>query len=269
MSDSTSNPPDSQSTIDWWKGSKQVEVWLTLAWFDILLRYRRSVLGPFWLTLSMGAMIIGMGPLYAALFKVDLNKFFPHLALGLIFWTYFSSIVNESCTNLISASSYLKNAYFPISLFVWRLTARITIQLFHHIIIFIPIAIWFKIIPQKDSLLIFILSLSIVIVNAHAIGITLGVLCARFRDMIQIISSAMQLIMFMTPIFWLPESLPDRAKLLLLNPFAMTLELLRAPILGNPISNWTWMGVFICTIINLIVAYITYKVTYRKIVYWL
>ena len=68
---------------DWWDGTRRTDIWWTLAWFYIVLRYRRSMLGPLWLTLSMGAMIGGMGPLYASIFGTELSKFFPHLTLGI------------------------------------------------------------------------------------------------------------------------------------------------------------------------------------------
>jgi lipopolysaccharide transport system permease protein len=51
-----------------------------------VLRYRRSMLGPLWLTLSMGVMIGGMGPLYSVALRHRTVEFFPHLALGVIFW---------------------------------------------------------------------------------------------------------------------------------------------------------------------------------------
>ena len=35
---------------DWWEGTRRTDIWLTLAWFDIVLRYRRSMLGPLWIT---------------------------------------------------------------------------------------------------------------------------------------------------------------------------------------------------------------------------
>ncbi len=88
---------------DWWEGTRRIDIWWTLAWFDIVLRYRRSTLGPLWLTLSMGAMIGGMGPLYASLFGTELSKFFPHLALGIIFWTFFSVTVIDSGDAFVNA----------------------------------------------------------------------------------------------------------------------------------------------------------------------
>jgi lipopolysaccharide transport system permease protein len=126
---------------DWWEGTRRTDIWWTLAWSDIVLRYRRSMLGPLWLTLSMGAMIGGMGPLYSSLFGTELSKFFPHLALGIIFWGFFSSMVTDSCNSFVSSANYLKQGYFPISLFVWRSMARNIIQFAHQIVLYIPVAL--------------------------------------------------------------------------------------------------------------------------------
>ena len=76
-------------------GARNYPVWWILAWQDIRQRYRRSVLGPFWITLTMMATIAGMGPLYAALLKIDARDFIPYLALGLIAWGLVSSIILE------------------------------------------------------------------------------------------------------------------------------------------------------------------------------
>ncbi len=56
----------------------------TLAWLDIKLRYRGSLLGPFWLTLSTGVMVGSMGVIYAGLFKINLHDYLPFLALSLV-----------------------------------------------------------------------------------------------------------------------------------------------------------------------------------------
>src|SRR4051812_19962281 len=92
--------------VDWWEGTRRTDIWWTLAWYDIVLRYRRSMLGPFWLTLSMGVMIAGMGPLYSSLFNTKLSTFFPHLALGIIFWGFFSAMVSDCCNAFISSANY-------------------------------------------------------------------------------------------------------------------------------------------------------------------
>ena len=117
---------------DWWSGTRNAELWWTLAWYDVVLRYRRSMLGPLWMTISMGLMLLGMGPLYSSLFKVPLGQFFPHLALGIIFWNFFTTTINDGCSVFIAAAPYLKQAEFSGSVFVWRSLARNLIALAHH-----------------------------------------------------------------------------------------------------------------------------------------
>jgi lipopolysaccharide transport system permease protein len=267
MTASTSNLHRS-AVQDWWDGTKRTDVWWTLAWYDLVLRYRRSLLGPLWLTLSMGIMILGMGPLYGSLFKVDLVRFYPHLALGIIFWTFFSGIVTESCNVLISSSNYLKQGYFPISIFVWRSISRNVMQLAHHIVLYIPIAIWVGK-PLSWSAWLAVPALFLVIINAQALGLLLGLICARFRDVIQIVTSTMQLLMFLTPVFWLPESLPGRAQFVLLNPFAQMLDVLRTPLMGGTVSTNTWLGLLAWTALNIFLAAVVFSRLRRRVVYWL
>jgi lipopolysaccharide transport system permease protein len=259
----------SQSAVrDWWDGTKKVEIWFTLSWFDILLRYRRSMLGPFWITLSMAAMIAGMGPLYSSLFGTDLKKFFPHLALGLIFWSLLSSVINDSCSTLIGAQNYIKQSYFPIAIFIWRNLSRNIIQFLHHIILYIPVAWWAGIQLDAASFLVFP-ALLVFLINAHALGIVLGLLCTRFRDVTQIVVSVMQMLMFLTPVFWLPESVPDRAKYILWNPLAEMLDLLRRPLMGEiaPLGNWIGMAIWsTLTITSACILFTKYR---RRVVYWL
>jgi lipopolysaccharide transport system permease protein len=253
---------------DWWEGTRRTDIWWTLAWFDIVLRYRRSMLGPFWLTLSMGLMIGGMGPLYASLFGTTLSKFFPHLALGIIFWTFFSSMVSDSCNAFINSANYLKQGYFPISLFVWRSMSRNLIQFGHQIVLYIPVAIWAGI-SLKSSALLVVPAFVVLLINAHALGLLLGLICTRFRDVAQIVTSVMQMAMFLTPVFWLPESLPDRAKYILWNPMAQMLELLRAPLMGNVAPMYNWFGIMGWTVFCVAAAAVLFSKYRRRVVYWL
>ena len=253
---------------DWLEGTRRTDIWWTLAWFDIVLRYRRSMLGPLWLTLSMGAMIGGMGPLYSSLFDTELSKFFPHLALGIIFWTFFSSMVNDSCNAFISSGNYLKQGYFPISLFVWRSMSRNLIQFGHQIVLYVPVALWAGVSLKMDALL-FVPAFLLLLINAHALGLALGLVCTRYRDVAQIITSVMQMLMFLTPVFWLPESLPDRAQYVLWNPFAQMLDLLRAPLMGGVSDTHNWTGILIWTVVNIIASAWLFSKYRRRVVYWL
>ena len=253
---------------DWWEGTRRTDIWWTLAWFDIVLRYRRSMLGPLWLTLSMGAMIAGMGPLYSSLFGTDLSKFFPHLALGLIFWSFFASLVTEGCSAFVTSAHYLKQGYFPISLFVWRSMSRNLIQFLHQIVLYIPVALWAGISLSWSSLLVFP-ALILLLINAHTLGIALGLVCTRFRDVAQIVTSVMQMLMFLTPVFWMPDSLPGRAQYILYNPLAQMLDLLRTPLMGGEASLHSWIGIAGWTTLSVVGSTLLFKKYRRRVVYWL
>ena len=63
----------------------------TLGWLDIKLRYRGSILGPFWVTMSTGVMVGALGLVYSTLFQQDMHDYLPYLALSLVLWTALSS----------------------------------------------------------------------------------------------------------------------------------------------------------------------------------
>lgn len=254
--------------VDWWEGCKEIKIWLSLAWFDIVVRYRRSTLGPWWITISMALVISGMGPLYAGLFGLELSKFFPYMALGIIFWTLFSSVVNECATAFLASSNYLKQAEFSPVIFIWRALARCIIQFLHQIVIYIPIAIYLKI-DVNENIFYFIPGIILFIINAHFVGLFLGIICTRFRDFTQIVTSLMQLMMFLTPVFWMAESLPERAKIILWNPFSQMLDLLRNPLLGMSVPFDSWVGVSCVTLINVVLGFCVYAKFKKRIVFWI
>ena len=252
---------------DWWEGTRNAELWWTLAWYDVVLRYRRSMLGPLWLTLSTGALLVGMGPLYSALFKVPINRFFPHLTLGIIFWTFFTSTINDGCTVFINGALYLKQPGFSPSALVWRSLARNMLQLAHTFVLYLPVAVWAGI-PLSSRMLLFLPGLAVVIVNLHAFSITLGIICARFRDVTQIVSSMLQLLMFLTPVFWFPSSLPGRSHAILYNPLAQLLDVVRLPLLGDSPAPGTVRFLMVFTLVNVGIAAAVYRLNRRHLVYW-
>lgn len=261
-------PNHAAAARDWWNGTLKAELWWTLAWYDILLRYRRSLLGPLWLTISMGMLLIGMGPLYAFLFRVPLERFFPHLALGIIFWTFLTSTLLDGCNVFIGAAPYLKQSDSPGSVFVWRTLARNLIQLAHHLILYVPVAIWAGL-AWSPRMLFFLPGMILLLVNLHAAMITLGIACARFRDLILVVTSLFQLLLFLTPVFWFPESLPDRARFVLYNPLAQLLDVVRMPLLGAAVASGTWWFLLYLTLLNVAVAALLYLTKRQQLVYWI
>ena len=87
--------------------------------------------------------------------------------------------------------------------------------------------------------------------------------------MTQIVTSVMQMLMFLTPVFWLPESLPGRARYILYNPLAQMLDLLRTPLMGGEASSHSWIGILGWTVVCVTGSALLFAKYRRRVVYWL
>lgn len=227
-------------------GIKQYPIWSALAWQDIRQRYRRSVLGPFWITLTMMATIAGMGPLYAALLKFDAHDFIPYLSLGLIAWGLISNVMLEGCQTFTAADNMIHSVRLPMSMYVFRMIFRNVIIFFHNILAYAPFAIYLGIQPTWLWLMA-LPGMVMVVVAGVPVALILGIFCARFRDMQQIVASVVQLTFFVTPILWKPELLGSRIFIANFNPLYLFIEVVRAPVYGYLPGAKIYLGVAVVT----------------------
>lgn len=244
-------------------------IWFLLSQQDIQMRYRRSTLGPFWITLSVAITIYSMGFLYGKLFHIDLNHYYPFLATGMISWALIASLIMDGTNIFIESESFLKQMKQPYFTFILRVVTRNFVIFFHNVLVLVPIAIFFDLNINFYTLLVF-WGLFIIWLNAIFYGLILAILGTRFRDLSQLVNSLMQVIFFLTPVMWIPSTLPPRDQFFIkLNPFAQFLELLRNPLLGSAPSAYSILFTLCVTLIGLILAFIIFKKFRARIVYWL
>lgn len=255
--------------LDLHNSLKLFPLWRALAWNDVLSRYRRSILGPFWITLSMAITLLAMGPLYGGLFNQSLREFMPHLTLGLVFWYYCSGIINDSSVAFSEAAAIIRQTPLPFPSYILRVTWRQFLIFLHNFCV-APLIFIFCSTPWQLSMLLVFPALVVTTLFCCSLGLIVAILCTRFRDMGPIITSVMTLLFFITPIIWQIELLPEnRQWLAQLNPFTHYLELLRSPLLGKIPTYDQW---FVASSLALICGYLALclnrKVSHR-IAYWI
>ncbi len=257
-----------QDIID---GVKNWRIWSMLAWQDIKLRYRRSILGPFWLTLSMAITVYSMGFLYARLFHTELAKYFPFLVAGMLSWTLISTLVTEFTDGFITSDSFIKQIKLPYSLYIHRIAARNIIIFFHNSIVIIPIMIIYHTYATVNfCTLLMIPSLLLLHVNAISYGLILAMIGSRYRDVSQIIKSLVQVTFFVTPIMWNPDVLGASHQWIVnINPFYAFLELVRQPLLGNLPTLNNFIVAIITTLLGIAISTKMFTRYRTRIVYWL
>lgn len=252
-------------------GVKKWRIWLLLAYHDIKLRYRRSILGPFWITLSMAITVYSMGYLYGHLFRIPIAEYFPYLVSGMLAWSLISNTLNELVDTFSLSEIMLKQLKLPYSLYVHRIAARNIIIFLHNLLVIVPILIIFHQTIKVDwHLLMLIPNLFIIYVNAICYGIILAMLGARYRDIPQVIKSLITVVFFITPIMWKLDILPPQKRFIVfLNPFYSFVELIRAPLVGYLPSLLNIGMVLMVTFIGLISSYVLFTARRVRIIYWL
>jgi homopolymeric O-antigen transport system permease protein len=243
-------------------------LWWTMAWNDIKMRYRRSVLGPYWLTLSLGISVGAMGFLYAKLFKIEAQRYVPNLTVGLLAWGYVSGVVNDGCTSFMLSENFIKQIRLPSSTFIYRIICRNLIILGHNAIVYVLVALYFQIVPTWNTLLL-IPGLAMVLLTSVWVGLLLGLICTRFRDVPQLVNSLLQLLFFVTPIMWMPELLGQRMYVVQFNPGYHIVELMRAPLLGNAPSEIAWLYVAGMTVVGGLGTFVVFRHYRNRISFWL
>jgi ABC-2 type transport system permease protein len=254
-------------------GWKQRALWGHLGWQDIKQRYRRSVLGPLWISISMGVIALGLGILYSLLFQVDLATFLPHVAVGLLIWNFISACVLEGSEVFIANEGLIKFLPAPLSLHVYRLVWRQTLFFLHNLVIWAILMIVFPH-PLGWSLLLAIPAFALLAINGGWIAILSGILATRFRDIPPIIASVVQLLFYLTPIVWSVDILGDnpavqeRARLVEINPVFHFVEILRRPMLGQETVWHYWIVVGVITVVGWAAGLVCMRNYRARVAYW-
>jgi ABC-2 type transport system permease protein len=294
-------PPPFRSYRSWgraWQdiveGFKQRELWGHLGWQDIKQRYRRSVIGPLWITLSMAITAAGLGWLYSQLFGAPIGTYIPYLTVGFIVWNFMLGCLTEGTDTFIRNEGLIKHLPAPITVYALRTVWRQTLLLAHNMLVYVAIVIvfWSSLAPPYQitrsaeavwqpgldwSVLVAIPAFVALAINGGWVVILFGIIATRYRDIPPVIQSLTQLLFFMTPIVWSTDQLHViadggdigwKAFVAELNPLYHYMQILRAPLIGNAQSwhHWAVVGGF--TVVGWSLALLAMRNYRARISYW-
>jgi ABC-type polysaccharide/polyol phosphate export permease len=243
-------------------------MWAALAVQDIKLRYRGSILGPFWLTISTLVMVVAMGVIYPHLFHVNAQQYIPYLAVGLIVWQLISSMINEGCETFLREESVIQQVPIPFSIHAYRCVCRNFLVLAHNLAI-VPLGVVLVGTPLGWGTLEIVPGLLLIAVNGMWISILLGLISARFRDVPPIVASFMQVFFFLTPVMWPVDAMGDWLPIVRVNPFFAMIDVIRGPLLGVPPAENSWIILLITTAVGLVAGFTVFARFRTRITYWI
>ncbi len=254
---------------DFAEGFSAWRMWGRLGWQEIKRRYRRTAIGPFWTSLSLGIFIGVLGFVWAGLWNQDPKTYLPFLCAGMLSWNLVQANINDGCLVFVGGEAFIKQQPFPYSMLVWSAIWRNLILFAHNFAIFIIVVLYAGV-PVTAASLLVVPGLILASLNGVWMATVLGVVCARYRDVQQLVGSLLQISMFVTPIFFTRDQLGPRfSRLVDYNVLYHYVDVIRSPLLGKAPAPWTWVVVTVSLVVGWGGAVWFYSRFRRRVPYWL
>lgn len=242
-------------------------IWTLLAYQDIVQRFRNSVLGPLWMLANLGVILGGISILYSEMLNQSIQTFVPYLSVSLVLLNLIWPTILESCHAFAAYPDIIRQVRMPLSALIMRTIYRNIIVTAHNLIIILIVFIAFKV-WQNIKVLETLGGIILLFGNLGWISIICAIAGARFRDMIQITSSLLNVLALFTPIYWVPALISKNRIFLDINPFYHIIELVRQPMLGQHASQLNWIVCGAMMVFGWAIALILFNATKKKIAFW-
>jgi lipopolysaccharide transport system permease protein len=241
--------------------------WRALAAADIRSKYRRTMLGPWWITATNAFTALIMGLVAGRFLGADMKTYLPHFMVSMTIWNFISSSLSEACFTMIGAGGMIKAVNMPILIHVMRMVHRNLIIFLHNIAV-IPL-IWL-VYPWHIGFECLLAPVGLVIVYIATVSASLVVsmICVRYRDVPPVMTSVLQLLFFVSPIIWIPENIKGGELFVALNPVAYLLAITRDPIMGVSSHLMNWAGAVAFVVVATVAMAYIYTRYRSRVVYW-
>lgn len=254
---------DLRDTLRYWR------VVHLLGFSTLRSRYARSRFGQAWISLSNAIFIFVVGFIWAKIWKMPLGEYLPYVGIGYVVFLLLSHSLSESCAVLVLDARVYSNESRPFLLSVFALVYKNLIIFVHNVPLILGLVLWGGV--KGGISLAYPLYWVLALIFLLSAGYALALVCARYRDMTQIVALIMQTAFLLTPVVWQMDFVPAdfRDLVVLCNPFAAFIELLRGPLLGHSPSSIVLTSALAWTGGSFAVAWLAHTLFRREIIFWI
>jgi lipopolysaccharide transport system permease protein len=230
-----------------------------LAWRDIKVRYKQTVLGLLWAVIQPLFTMLIFTVFFARLAKISTDGMPGPIFYfsALVPWIYFSSTVSSAGMSLVTNSSLLTKIYFPRIILPAAAALGAVVDFLVSSVLLMGFMVYYHI-AIGPYLLVWLFLLLVLVVLSLGLGTFCAALNVKYRDVKYALPFVIQLLMFATPIIYPASLVPDRYRwLLALNPLATVIESFRR-VAASQAIDWRALGVAIAIAAALLVAGVAY-----------
>jgi ABC-type polysaccharide/polyol phosphate export permease len=242
-------------------------VWWALASEDVVDSHRRTVLGPIWPMLNYLLLVGTLLLIFSG--RGGTTNFTAYIASGMLVWLFISDVLSMSVTLFSREQGFISGTVLPISVYVLRQTMLIAIRSFYALVGAVPVLLYSGI-EFTPALLSIIPAILLLLLTAPAVAVLFGLAGVYFPDFRFIVVNATRLLMFITPVFWTPDSVGGwRIALYHWNPLTHYIDIVRHPLVEGVISLNSWVVTLSITAILTAAAIVMLGKFNRQIVFQL
>ena len=256
---------------DYWDSLRHPEFWVYATWLELVTKYRRSRLGMVWAFMPSVIYAFGVGGFFANIQGQSPQQFIPHLALGYMVFRFIVISLSESTTTCAGHSSFILDGRVRLTDYVLRVVAKAAF----YFIVAVPVAVIALAMSPTfhwQGLLTFVPAMVIVLLNVAWMGSLVAVLGARLPDVHEIIGSVLMFSFLFTPIIWRADQAPIdtlRGGIARANPLFHMVEIVRAPILSEPVEAFSIAYLAVMLVVGWTFAFLVYRRNARYVPVWL
>jgi len=230
------------------------ELFYFLAWRDVLVRYKQTVIGVAWSIIRPFMTMVVFSVVFGNLAKLPSNGVpYPILVYtAMLPWQFFASSLSESSNSLIANANMLSKVYFPRLVVPTSSVIVSLVDFFISGLILVVLMVWYQFVPgwRIFAMPIFLL---LALVASLGFGLLLSALNVKYRDFRYIVPFIVQFGLYISPVGFSSTVVPEKWRLIYsLNPMVGVIDGFRWAILGGQIEFY-WPGFILSSLLTLIV----------------
>jgi lipopolysaccharide transport system permease protein len=271
LAEHTITPPKGFLSVNWRELWRFRDLFLVLAWRDISVRYKQTVLGILWAVLQPVVTMVVFTFIFNRVGRIESGDTTPYpifLYVGLLFWQYYSMTLTNASNSLVGAQNMIQKIYFPRLILPATAATTGLVDLAISSLILAGMMIYYRFSPPVSGLLVLPVLLICVILASLGFGFFLAAINVKYRDVRYALPFFIQTLMYVTPVIYpvkmLDKHLVIKNLMLWLNPISGVITNARAALLGQGHFDWTIMGIsFLMSCVYFVVGLYYFRNTER------
>lgn len=249
-------------------GIRVAPLWWRLGLDQTTSRFQRSILGPFWMACNLLVVAFALAFIVGGLMGVDLSKSYPQVVAGLLAWSLVGVTIADAQAIFLFNAGLMQSQRLPLTFYVFLHALKAITNFVTQMLAFwaMMLVLGRFTLPHWTLLP----GVVLILLNVCFLGFIIAIPSTRFRDIGYMMGFLVQMIFYITPVFWLRDQMSAQRRWVAdFNPLAHQIELLRAPLTGHAPAAMDWWWTLGTTGAFGLIALLLLAKFGKRVVFWL